>query len=350
VNVLFDLGHPAHLHFFRNLIVRLRREGHAVYITGRDKDILVELAKNYGLDVTFFGVARKGILNLGFELIYRQWHLFKIIRSFKPDAMMAIAGTFISSLGKLLNVPTYVFYDTEHATVSNLLSYPFATCTYVPQCYRKQIRWNHVRYNGYHELAYLHPNYFKPDPSVLEEAGLGHDEIFTIVRFVGWGASHDIGRSGFGSANKIRAVEELSRCGRVFISCEGGLPAELEKYRLRLNVTRIHDLMAYAALIFGESATMASEGAVLGVPGIFLDPVGRGYTDEQEKKYHIVFNFTPDNQNEAIAKAVSILKDYRKEYWRGIGRQIVSDKIDVTEMMHQITVERPFARKVSRRK
>jgi predicted glycosyltransferase len=240
-----------------------------------------------------------------------------------------------------MNIPTYVFYDTEHATISNLLSYPFATCIYVPQCYRKQIRWNHVRYNGYHELAYLHPKYFKADPSVLEEAGLQHDEIFTIVRFVGWGAAHDVG-VGFYTVNKIRAVRELSRYGRVLISCEGELPAELETYRLRLNVAKIHHLMAYASLIFGESATMASEGAVMGIPGVFLDPVGRGYTDEQENKYHIVFNFTPDNQDEAIAKAVSILKDYRKEYWRDIGRQIVKDKIDVTEMMYEIAIDRPF--------
>ncbi|MFW9998329.1 MAG: hypothetical protein ACFFD4_40195, partial [Candidatus Odinarchaeota archaeon] len=63
-----------------------------------------------------------------------------------------------------MGVPVYVFYDTEHATISNLLAYPFATCIYVPRCYRKQIRWRHVRYSGYHELAYLHPKYFKPDP------------------------------------------------------------------------------------------------------------------------------------------------------------------------------------------
>ena len=35
-------------------------------------------------------------------------------------------------------------------------------------------------------------------------------EIFTLMRFVGWGAGHDIGRSGLTTQNKIRAVEELS--------------------------------------------------------------------------------------------------------------------------------------------
>lgn len=339
MNILFDLQHPAHLHFFRNLITRLQEEGHNVYVTGRDKDILVELADYYGIDIKVFGVARRGILNLGTELLFRQWHLLRIIRHFKPDVIMAIAGTYISFLGRLMNIPVYIFYDTEHATISNLLSYPFATYVYVPQCYRKQIRWKHVRYNGYHELAYLHPKYFKPDPSVLEEAGLKPEEMFTIVRFVGWGAVHDLGLSGFTTTKKIQAVRELSRYSKVFISSEGELPEELEEYGHRLNVGRIHDLMAYASLIFGESATMASEGAVMGIPGVYLDPVGRGYTDEQEHKYNIVFNFTPEKQGDAIAKAVDILKNYREEEWRIIGKRIVEEKVDVTEMMYEVALK-----------
>jgi predicted glycosyltransferase len=141
--------------------------------------------------------------------------------------------------------------------------------------------------------------------------------------------------------NKIEAVKELSTCGQVFISSEGELPNELEKYRLQLDVTKIHSLMAFAALIFGESATMVSEGAVLGVPGVYIDPVGRGYTDEQEREYGIVFNFNHKQQKEAINKAVSILSNYQnqKEKWRAIGKRIIEEKIDVTEMMYRIAMQ-----------
>ena len=322
------------------MIGRLKQEGHRVLITARDKDILVELAQKYGLEMVVFGRARKGVFKLAGELIFRQRRLYKIIREFKPDVMMAVAGTFISLLGKLRHIPTYIFYDTEHASVSNLLAYPFATRIYVPRCYRKKIRWEHVRYNGYHEIAYLHPDYFKADASVLEEVGLKPGEIFTLVRFVGWGAGHDIGRSGLNRQHKIKAVNELRAFGPVFISSEGELPGELERFRLRLDVTRVHSLMAHAALIFGESATMASEGAVLGVPGVYVDPVGRGYTDEQEREYGIVFHFTHRQQDQAIARAVSILSCYRKEKWREMGKRIIDDKIDVTGMIYRIALER----------
>ncbi|MCU0286141.1 MAG: DUF354 domain-containing protein [Acidobacteria bacterium] len=338
MNFLIDLQHPAHLHFFRNVISKLKSQGHNVLMTGRDKDILVELAQDYNIPVMVFGRARKGIFHLGMELIYRQWRLFKIIRKFKPNVMMAIAGTYISLLGKLKGIPTYIFYDTETATISNFLAYPFAKCIFVPQCYRKKIRWPHVRYNGYHELAYLHPNYFNPDDSVLQKVGLKPGEIFSLVRFVGWSSGHDIGRSGLSLQNKIRAIRELEKYGRVFITSESELPAELEKYKLHLKVTDIHSFMAHAALIFGESATMISEGAVLGVPGVYIDPVGRGYTDEEEKHYGIVHNFTHKQQDEAIAKAISILSDYQKEKWRDIGHRIIREKIDVSAMIYNIAL------------
>ena len=338
MNFLIDLQHPAHLHFFRNVIPRLKNQGHEVLITGRDKDILVELAHSYDIPVMVFGRARKGVIRLGMELIYRQWRLFKLIREFKPDVMMAVAGTYISMLGKLRRIPTYIFYDTETAAISNFLAYPFADCIFVPQCYRKKIRWRHVRYNGYHELAYLHPNYFKPDPAIQAKVGVKPGEVYTLVRFVGWSSGHDIGRSGLSTQNKIRAIRELEKYGRVFITSEGGLPPELEKYKLKLEVTGVHSLMAHAALIFGESATMVSEGAVLGVPGVYIDPVGRGYTDEQERVYGIVHNFSHKQQDEAIEKAISILSGYQREKWRAIGRRIIADKIDVSDMIYNIAV------------
>ena len=343
MRVLIDLQHPTHLHFFRRLADRLMSEGAEVRFTGRDKDILVALAESLGVEVEIFGKARNGPWNLGRELLYRERRLYRIVREFRPDVMLAIAGTYVSLVGWLRGIPTYVFYDTEHATLSNMLAYPFCTCVYVPRCYRKPIRWRHVRYNGYQELAYLHPRYFTPDPSVLEEVGIEPEELFSIVRFVGWGAAHDIGLHGLRPQSKIKAVHELSKRGRVLISSEGPLPPELEQYRLRIDVGRIHHLMAHAALVFGESATMCSEGAVLGVPGVYVDPIGRGYTDEQERLYGLVTNFTPARHEEATAKGASILRDYSRQDWRAKGRQLVADKIDVTEMLYRIVMERPYA-------
>ena len=60
--------------------------------------------------------------------------------------------------------------------------------------------------------------------------------------------------------------------------------------RFRGRVSDMHHLMAYCAGFFGESATMASECAVLGVPAVYAANSPRGYTDEQESRYGLVRN------------------------------------------------------------
>lgn len=343
MRILIDLQHPAHLHFFRNAAARLVAEGHQVLFTGRDKDILRELAGQYDVAVTFFGTAKPGLASLGMELLYRQGKLWRIMNRFQPDAMMAIAGTFIGTLGWIRRVPTYVFYDTEHATLSNLLAYPFASCVYVPRCYYKEIPWRHERYNGYHELAYLRPEVFTPDPGIRAEAGLG-DDPFVLVRFVAWGALHDMGKQGLSLEDKRMVVERLSRHRRVLISAEGPLPEDLEPMRVQVPVHRIHDLLAAADLVFGESGTMPSEAAMLGVPSVYVNPLKMGYLNELESDYGIVSVYDPGEIKAAVARAEALLAKFDRPAWKATGQRILEEKIDVTDMICRIATTRPHSR------
>ena len=98
----------------------------------------------------------------------------------------------------------------------------------------------------------------------------------------------------------------------------------------------MHDLLAYATLLYGESSTMASECAVLGTHAIYCDFTGRGYTNEEQKKYNLVFKFKLDenNQKKSVYKAVDLLIDPQTKI---TGRQkqhsLLEDKIDVTAFM-----------------
>jgi predicted glycosyltransferase len=49
VKVLFDIVHPADVHFFRNSIYTLLRRGDEVVVTSRKKDITVELLNALGI-------------------------------------------------------------------------------------------------------------------------------------------------------------------------------------------------------------------------------------------------------------------------------------------------------------
>ncbi len=340
MRILIDVTHPAHLHFFRNAISLMKEEGIEVKLTGRDKDILKELAEQYGLEFEIFGVFKPGVFNLAVELLTRWWHLYRIVRKWKPDMILSIAGTYSGLVGRISGRPVHIFYDTENAVISNLLAYPFATCIHVPECYNKKIRWPHHRYAGYHELAYLHPNYFIPDPAVQEELEVKRGDKYVLLRFVGWSAAHDISHKGMTTSLKRKAVEEFSRYASVFITSEAPLPPDLEQYRFPLPSSRIHDAMAFAALLYGESATMASEAAILGTPTIYLDNAGRGYTNEQEKKYGLVCNYTEslDDQKASIDKGVEILTsgDGRGK-WEKRRDALLSNTIDVTRYIIYVT-------------
>lgn len=49
MSVLFDISHPAHVHFFLPLAEALMADGVAIHVVARDKDITVRLLNASGL-------------------------------------------------------------------------------------------------------------------------------------------------------------------------------------------------------------------------------------------------------------------------------------------------------------
>ena len=81
---------------------------------------------------------------------------------------------------------------------------------------------------------------------------------------------------------------------------------------------------------------MASESAILGTYAIYLDDMGRGYTDEEEQKYNLVFNYSTQKKHEleSIQKGIELLRDENSKKDAQLKRdRLVNDKIDVTNFM-----------------
>jgi len=309
VKILVDIGHPAHVHFFRHPMRAWREGGHQVVVTSRAKEMAVDLLEAEGVPHTLLSTQNRGNpLAMGGELLSRDARLLSVVRHQKPDVLVGIGGIFIAHVGTATRTPSIVFYDTERARMSNLLTYPFCSLVAVPECYRAWLPPWHVRYNGYHELSYLHPDLFTPDRDAALRIGLDPEGKNFLVRTVSWQASHDYGGRGWSPEVLLSITDYLSRLGRVIISSEGGLPSGLEKYRYRGPPEQIHHLMAFLDLFVGESATMASECAVLGVPAVFVSRTGLGYLDEQEERFGLVSNcrsFGWDRLKQAIDGVLS---------------------------------------------
>ena len=336
MRILVDIGHPAHVHFFKNFIWEMGRRGHEPVVTARDKDVTLGLLKEYGIGHTVVGRMGKGRFDLIREWIGRDRKIYSIARQFHPDVLTGIHNPCVAHVARLTGAKSIIFTDSEPTKLADMVTFPFADVICTPSCYKKDLGKKQVRYHGYHELAYLHPNYFKPDPSVLQEAGLTRKDRFIIMRFVAWQASHDIRQHGFNLETKMRAVRELEKYARVFITSEKPLLGEFEKYRIPTSPEKIHDLLFYATLLIGDTQTMTTEAGILGTSAVrcnsFVGPNDMSNFIELEHNYDLLYSFREPDK--AIEKALELLQQPDlKGQWAKKRQRLLADKIDVTRFM-----------------
>jgi predicted glycosyltransferase len=327
--ILVDVCHPAHAHFFRNPIAIWSAQGCTVHITARDKDVALPLMKEFGLDCTTLGRVGTGPLSLLAELASRDISLYRFARKVRAQVITAIGGIFAAHAAWAARIPSVVFYDTEMATMQNRLTYPLASVVAVPRCYQGWTPANGtVRYAGYHELSYLRPDRFVPDRGRALAAGLDATRPTFLLRLVAWTANHDFGDKGLPPSAVRRIIDRLGHTGKVIISSEQMLPSELEPYRFAGHVSDMHHLMAFCAGYFGESATMASECAVLGVPAVYAANSSRGYTTEQQSRYGLVCNVHSLTE-ESLLQALEWLLQQNGEAVAGKRTALLDDTVDV---------------------
>jgi len=332
MRVLFDIVHPAQVHFFKQAIWKLKQRGEEVLVTARNKDITVDLLK--ALNIEHACISTKGVnmAAMGGELVSRTFRLMKIVRKFKPDVMVARVGHSIGITGKLLGIPTVIYDDMEHAKLQAAIGMTFATYICTGLGYYRDFGTRQVRFQGPPVLSYLAPKYFTPNPEPLRQAGLAPDQTLIFFRTVSWGASHDVGRKGATLSELDAAIKKLSQYGRVIISSEDPMPPSLDHFANPVPVANMHDLLAFCDLCMIEGGTMAEEAAVLGVPSICKNTYDFGYLLALENEYGMVFR--PDSMEKAVRIAEDILKNPKAKTEFGIKqKRLLADSEDIVEFM-----------------
>jgi predicted glycosyltransferase len=337
MRTIIDILHPAHVHFFKNFYFELCERGHHVLVTARRKDCATDLLDRFEIPYCCISKSTRGAGPQLLEFLTRSCRFARIARQFRPDVLTGIMGPTIATVGRLLRCPAYVFYDTEFAKTTNRFVYPLSTKVITPDCYQGSVGKNHLTYPGYHELAYLHPNRFVPDVRCVREAGIDPNQPFCVVRFVGWWATHDRRERGLSTEQKIQVIRTLERYGQVVLSSETDVPAEIADRVYRGSVEDVHHLLSFATLFFGESATMASESAVLGTPAVYIATTGRGYTDDQVK-YALVHDYRDEQFDAALATAERLLESPAATAAAATASRarLLREKIDVTEFMLEL--------------
>jgi predicted glycosyltransferase len=334
MRIFIDIGHPAHVHYFRNFIKIMKNKGNTFFITARDKDIVFELLKAYHIIYHSRGRGSNSRFGKILYMFKADIILYRFARNFKPDLFISFASPYAAQVSKLSGVQHYAFDDTEAATKVHFLYRPFTEKVFTPSCYNTNFGTKQYRFNGFMELCYLHPKYFTPDITILKELGIEENEKYVLVRFVAWKGNHDFGECGIYSNNKKNLIDTLTKYAKVFITSEGDLPIELERYRITIAPERMHHALAFSSLLIGESPTMTTESAILGIPAICISSWAKDCGNFIElKKYGLIYSYLPSDEMTAFKKAEEILSSNNKNVWKERSKKLLSEKIDVTEFL-----------------
>ena len=331
MRVLIDINHPGHVHLFKNLYFELKKRNVFVLVTATHKDIATLLLKKYKIPFIDLGNYGKSTFSKMVQLPIKSLHLTYITWKNKIDYLFGVSFR-VSHAGFLTKGKSFVFDDIEHAKEEILLYKYFATKILTPDCFEIDFGEKHIKYNGYHELAYLHPDHFMPKPETLRELNLKENDVFFVVRFVSWNASHDLGQSGISLETKRKLIQLLRSKGKVIISSEENLTSEFEKYRMNICPTKIHDLLYYSSLFIGEGATMASESAVLGTPSIYVNSLDAGTLKNQERLGLVDGLRTDESLIPLVKVKLGDLKS-EKDKHRSNAKRMLQEKINLTEFI-----------------
>jgi predicted glycosyltransferase len=323
------IQHPAHVHFYRPVIDALVAHGHDVAVFAREKDVALDLLDAYSIPHRVLARSAGSLPGLAAVQVAYELRLVRAVRRLDPDVVTAIGGMAAAHVSAVTGARSVVFTDTE--VPSNRLVTPFADAICTPRNFDGDLGDGHVRYDGFHELAYLHPARFDPDPDVLRAHGVDPQSRFTVVRFSDMAAHHDVGETGLPPTARRDLVATLADHGSVFASVENGDPPDGCR-DVPVPVHEIHHLLAFADAFVTDSATMATEAGVLGTPTVrtnsYVGDDDLGNFVELDR-YGLVYS-TPDPED-ALALVAELVADPEQaaRTWRDRRAEFLADKIDV---------------------
>jgi len=335
------LNTPAQVYFYNKIAEGLEKRGHEVMFLARDKGETIKLLNELELSYFLYSKHKKSkyhkIMNLPFDLFKATIQHLR----FNPDIIMGF-GIYSVFSSFFLRKKCIVFTDSEpRANLSLSIQFklfmPFLKVIITPTSFLDDLGSKQVRVNSCKELAYLHPNYYKPNEDIFNLLGLKKNEEYVLVRFNSFDAVHDIGVKGFRLRDKIALVKMLSEYTNVFVSFEGTAPEEIERYKLKVPISRIHDVLYYAKLVVADTQTLSMEAAVLGTPVVrsnsFVGDKDLGYLIEAEKKYGLIFNIR--DPRKAIEKVQELIqKPSLKREWKKKRERFLRDKkTDIVKFM-----------------
>lgn len=331
---LFYLGHPAHYHNSSVVAKELLSLGHDVLMVARDKDVLFRLLEDQPFEVVYLpprtGNSKMALVG---TILSREVKMTRIALKFKPDLLIG-TDIVIAHVAKLLGKKSIILNEDDVWEIPFFTKFGIKYCDTALSpisCGTEPYDYKTVKYPGFHELAYLHPNHFTPLPEKVKLLSPDGKPYF-ILRFSALSAHHDDNIVGITNELSKTIIQLLEPHGKVYVTSERELDPEFEPYRIGIHPKEMHHALHYASIYIGDSQTMAAESAVLGTPSLrFNDFVGKlGYLEELEKEYGLTYGFKTSDKEGLLNKLRDLLQaaDLKSD-WKAKREKMLSEKMDV---------------------
>lgn len=354
MNFLIQLGHPAHFHLYKNVIKQLEAKQHKVFVLIKKKDILEDLLINANIKYKNILPEGRKDSKLGI-LIGMATRLYKLFFFSLKNRINLLTGSTpeVAQIGFITRKYSVITAEDDAAVIPIFVSLaaPFMDTYLSPiVCENGKIDSQSTKYHSYHELAYLHPNHFTPNKTVVEKY-FSAEKPYFIFRFAKLNAFHDSGIQGINTEIAQKLIDMLKPHGDIYITAERELEPQFEQYRIKINPLDMHHVMAFADLYIGDSQTMAAEAGVLGVPFVrFNDFVGRiGYLRELEDDYQLGFGVKPSEANRLYQVVEELLQmPNRKAVFQERRQKMLSEKIDFAKFLTWFLENYPQSKQIMR--
>ncbi len=353
MKVLFVVNHPVDPYIVFETARRIEEDGGQCFFVIIEKEgIIKDIVDSYNFENKVIGTAKASFSGKVLNALKIVNGINRVVKKFKPDLIFSPSTPYTSLACQFNKVPLVGWQDTETATFSFKYSNKrMNSLLLIDSFYKDLTSDNIIRFNGYKELAYLHPNIFTPDVTVLDELGLISSDKIILMRFSALNAMHDIGLKSTASTSDEKILNFIKKVekdydAKVLISVtERDLDVRFDSYKLVIEPSKYIHLLAFCSLYIGEGTTTAAEAGILGVPWIALRDKALGYLIDQEENYGLGFRIAEIEP--ALEKAEEFLKNKNiKAEWKRKKEKLLSDKIDVSAFLTWFIKEYPMSHQI----
>jgi uncharacterized protein len=349
MKILIDIGHPSHVHYFRNLIRIMQGAGHEFFITARDKEIAQNLLSAYGIEYTSRGSGKSGLWGKIIYTLKTDKSLFRFAKKINPDLMLSCSSPYLAHTAFLLRRPHICIDDTDISDYEHLMYVPFSDCIISPIGFKKNFGEKHIFIDSTFDLFYLHHRFFKPNPLVREELRLDNSRKTIFFRFTSLAASHDWGNRKISVKDKLFIINTLKEKYNIIISSEIDLPENLSQYKVNVSPHKVHDVLYYSDLFIGESGSMSTESVILGTPAINLAEVALGVGIFERLINLGLYKIIPDIQNAIEIGEEMLLDSIYQESFNTKRKLFLDATINPTDFLVWFVDNYPESKKIMQR-